>query len=154
MGQPTFAEQTAVPVGRSQEELERLLIRYGATRFARGWDDRRAVISFWLDGRAVRMELRFPNPTDPQFTQTPTGRERTERQAQEAYEQAVRARWRALVAVVKAKLVAVAEGISTIEREFLPDLVLPDGQTFGQWVGPQSEAEYATASLPGLLPGP
>jgi hypothetical protein len=42
-----------------------------------------------------------------------------------------------LVAVVKAKLVAVEDNISTLEREFVADLVLPNGQTMHEWARPQ-----------------
>ncbi|MFI4881401.1 MAG: hypothetical protein ACIAQU_02325 [Phycisphaerales bacterium JB064] len=54
---------------------------------------------------------------------------RTPEQARTAWEQACRSKWRALYLVMKAKLVAVDEGISTIEREFLPDVVTEDGTT-------------------------
>ncbi len=40
-------------------------------------------------------------------------------------------RWRALVLVVKAKLEAVASGISTLESEFLANIVMGNGQTIG-----------------------
>jgi hypothetical protein len=75
-------------------------------------------------------------------------------EAERLWHQAIRARWRALFVVVKAKLVAVDSGITTIEREFLADLVLPDGETVGEWLKPQIEEIYATRTLPKLLPGP
>ncbi len=74
----------------------------------------------------------------------------TERQAQEAYEAEVRRRWRALAAVIKAKLVAVEDNISTMEQEFLAYVVLPNGQTLGEWAGPQLND---ARPLP-LLPAP
>ena len=55
--------------------------------------------------------------------------------------------------VIKAKLVAVEAGISTIEREFLADVVLPDGHTVGQWVAPQLDKIYERGEMPALLPG-
>lgn len=44
--------------------------------------------------------------------------------------------------IIKAKLEAVESGISTIEREFLYEIVLPDGSTVGDWVIPQVECAY------------
>jgi hypothetical protein len=72
---------------------------------------------------------------------------------EKVYEQACRQRWRALLLIVKAKLEAVTAGISTVEREFLPDVVLPNGATVGEWVGPQIATVYARHEMPALLPG-
>ena len=53
--------------------------------------------------------------------------------------------------VVKANLEAVEAGISTVEREFMPDVMLPDGRTVWQWVEPQVEQMYLTGKMPALL---
>ena len=84
---------------------------------------------------------------------TPTrGTIRSPAQQEEAYEQAVRQRWRALALVVKAKLEAVEAGISIFEREFFSDIVLPDGRTVGEYVLPQVEESYRSGLMPPLLP--
>jgi hypothetical protein len=74
----------------------------------------------------------------PVLRLTPTRRRRTKRQAAEAYEAECRRRRQALAAVIKAKLVAVEDGISTNthEAEFLAYVVLSDGRTIGEWAGP------------------
>ena len=59
---------------------------------------------------------------------------------------------RALYLIVKAKMEAVEAGISTVEREFLYDIVLPDGRTAGEWLAPQIEAAYNSGDMPALLP--
>ena len=64
-----------------------------------------------------------------------------------------RKRWRALLLIIRAKLEAVESGITTLESEFLANIVLPDGGTVGQWLAPQIDAAYATVRLP-LMPGP
>jgi hypothetical protein len=58
--------------------------------------------------------------------------------------------------VIKAKLEAVAAGITTIEDEFLAHTVLPDGSTFGEWAKPQLEEAYRLGSMPThlLIEGP
>lgn len=133
-----YAADTSVPADRSKAEIERHLTRFGATRFAYGWAGEQATVGFTLNDHTVRMALPLPDRHDTTFTVTPSGRwARTEKQAQEAYEQEIRRRWRALAAVIKAKLIAIEEGISTVEREFLADLVLPTGDTVGEWTIPQ-----------------
>src|SRR5690606_38687520 len=86
-----------------------------------------------------RLDLPMPDPDSPEFTRTPTGRPRTTTAAVQAYEDEVRRRWRSLLLVVKAKLTAVADGISTLEREFLADMVTADGRTVEQVVRPHLE---------------
>lgn len=64
----------------------------------------------------------------------------------------IQGRERALYLIVKAKLEAVEAGISTVEREFFYDIVLPDGRTAGEWMAPQIEAAYQTGQMPAMLP--
>lgn len=42
------------------------------------------------------------------------------------WEQACRARWRALALTIKAKLVAIDEGVETVEEAFLAHMVVAD----------------------------
>lgn len=148
-----YAEQTQVSSDRSRAEIERILRRYNATAFAYGWAERSATIGFTVAGRSVRIELPLPDPDERDFRQTPTGRRRSDAAREDAYEQAVRQRWRALVLIIKAKLEAVAAGISTVEREFLADVLLPDGSTVGAWIEPQLAIAYVRDQMPALLPG-
>lgn len=108
---------------------------------------------FEMTGRRIIFRLPMPDPQAEEFTLTPTGRERSASAAEEAYEQAVRQRWRALALVIKAKLEAVEAQISTVEQEFLPFIQLPTGGTVGEWVTPQLSAVYGRGELPALLPG-
>ena len=59
---------------------------------------------------------------------------------------------RALLLVIKAKLEAVHQGISTLEREFLADTIMPDGQTVAEWAEPQLAKAYESGQMPKLLP--
>jgi hypothetical protein len=149
-----YASETTVPPDRSRAEIERTLERYGATGFMYGWDGDRAVIAFRMKDRMLRMVLPLPDRQAEEFKLTPTKRRRTESSRREAYELAVRQRWRALALVIKAKLEAVESGIATFEEEFLGYIVLPDGQTVGDWMVPQVQQAYLTATMPPLLPGP
>src|SRR5215831_5864853 len=108
-----YAATTEVPSDRSRAEIERTLQRYGADQFMYGWETRQAVIAFRAHGKQVRFELPLPDRRAREFTHTP-GRQvlRSDGAQQEAYEQAVRQRWRALALVIKAKLEAVEAGIT------------------------------------------
>jgi hypothetical protein len=142
-----YAEATNVSSETSRAEIERTLTRYGADAFHYGWSAGRAVIGFVADGRQIRFELPLPDRNSSEFTETPTGRARTESAAAKEYEQVVRQRWRALSLMVKAKLEAVAAGIVTFEDEFLPHTVLPDGRTVAQQIGPAVAEAYATGAV-------
>jgi hypothetical protein len=146
-----YAEGTEVSEEQSQQQLEKLLRRYGATEYARGWRESHALVGFVIGGRQIRILL--PLPEERQFWFDPSGRRRQGKKLTEAWEQEIRRRWRALLLVVKAKLEAVASEISTIEEAFLPWVVLPNGQTMGEWAAPQIARAYEQGHLPELLPG-
>lgn len=140
MSTPTkrpYATATEVSPERSRTEIERSLRRFGATGFAYVWSEGTATIAFHVGGLTVRISVPLPRPDSSEIQLTPTGRRRTARQADQAYEAESRRRWRSLAAVIKAKLVAVEDNISTIENEFMAHIVLPNGQTIGEWAGPQ-----------------
>lgn len=153
MGSPRYAENTQVSSDRSRAEIERTLRRYGATAFAYGWDAQAATLMFEITNRRVLFRLPMPDVTDKRFTRTPTGKDRSPSAAEAAFEQAVRQRWRALALVIKAKLEAVAAGITTVEQEFLAHIVMPDGRTVGQHTAPAIESAYQSGQMPQLLPG-
>jgi hypothetical protein len=73
--------------------------------------------------------------------------------AEEARNQAIRQRWRALVLAVKAKLEAVEVGISTIEKEFLAFVVMPDGRQLLDHLLPELQAIAASGKMPKLMLG-
>lgn len=150
----TFAKETTVPAERSRAEIEMVLRRYGADQFYSGWTADGAVLGFRAQGRNIKFELSMPQPTEARFaTVMKRGRtvKRTPDQSKQVCEQQIRQRWRAMLLVIKAKLEAVEAGISTFEREFLANVMLPDGQTVGAALLPQLEAAYADGSMPKLL---
>lgn len=148
---PKYATQTTVSSEMSRLEIEKLLIKYGATNFVYATANGKALIGFSMNGKNVKFVLAMPMMED--FRLTPTGRIRTDNSKMEAYEQACRQRWRALKLVIQAKLEAVECGISVFEDEFLANIVLPDGRTVSEHVTPQIESAYQTGSVPALLPG-
>jgi hypothetical protein len=147
----SYAKDTSVSVSKSQATIRKLLLDRDADQiaFAEDAGESKAVVAFRMRGRAVRIELRLPSRDEERFTHTPaTLKERSREAATKAWEQACRSQWRALFLVIKAKLVAVEAGITTFEREFLADMVLPNGETAGQFLLPQVEL----GTMPPMLP--
>lgn len=149
----SYAEKTTVSVAKSKADIEEMVQRAGADQFVSGYKDNVAVMGFSLGGRQIRFALPLPEKEAKEFWYTPERRnKRTAEQAHAAWEQACRSRWRALYLIIKAKLEAVESGISTIEREFFYDVVLPDGSTVGEFMAPQLTQAYETCVMPAMLP--
>lgn len=147
---PTYAKDTNVSSELSRVEIEKTLIRYGADNFAYASASGKAMVGFTMCGRQVRFIL--PLPQKEEFRLTKTGHNRTEKSQQDAWEQACRQRWRALLLVIKAKLEAVECGISVFDQEFLANIVLPDGRTAGDFMVPQINTAYKKGTMPAMLP--
>lgn len=144
-----YAADTSVSVEKSRAEIETVLRRYKADQFGYVSSARAATVMFTMGGRHIKFILPLPDPAAREFTHTPAeGRARTVENAERAWEQACRQRWRALALVIKAKLEAVAAGITTVEDEFLAHTVLPDGRTMGEWAKPQIEEAYQIGRMP------
>ncbi len=129
-----YAQDTSVSVGKSQAEINATVTRYGADAFSFAQETtpegERAAVSFRYNGRLVRFLVEMPERSE--FALTETGRERSPSSMATAWEKACRQRWRALALAVKAKLEVVESGIASFDEEFMPYLVLPDGQTVAQ----------------------
>ena len=146
-----FASTTTVPPDRSKAEIENTLRRYGADQFLYGWQETHALIAFRIRGYQVRMTLPLPDPAE--FEHTPAkGQKRSDQAAARAYDQAERQAWRALTLVIKAKLEAAEAGITTIEEQFLSDMVLPDNTTISQNILPGLKDTIDSGKLPPMLP--
>jgi hypothetical protein len=105
----------------------------------------------------VRFILPFPDRKDRPLTHKKSRGQwvvMTENQREKAYDQALRSRWRALLLVIKAKLEAVDVGISTIEQEFLANVVLPNDQLLGRWLLDNAIPLIRGGQMPRLLEGP
>lgn len=148
-----YAAQTEVTSDRSRNEIERTLQRYGADQFFYGWQDGGATLGFRMQSRRVQFILPLPDRNADEYRFTPSrSYERSQKDWDAAYEQAIRQKWRALALVVKAKLEAVESGITSFEEEFLAHIVLPNGQRVGAFMVPQIATAYETGAMPPLLP--
>jgi hypothetical protein len=156
----SYAATTTVPIERSRAEIERLLLAKGASKFMSAFDQAqgKAIIGWTMEGRMVRLLIPLPDPAAREFTERfyrgrPTYTKLSLEAARVKWEQACRTRWRAILLILKAKFEAVEAGISSVEREFLADTLLANGQTVGHWLAPQLESMYANGRMPALLPG-
>lgn len=151
-----YAADTTVSVEKTQAEIGTLLAAHGATARAVGVDDeaRRASVMFVLADRRIRVEVPLqPIDAEPE----PRGwwrwsQEQRRRWLVSRREQYARSTWRGLLLLLRAKLEAVEGGYSSVEREFLADVLLPGGQTVGQMVSPAVNTAYLTGGTPRLLP--
>jgi hypothetical protein len=149
-----FASQTSVPVERSRAEIEKTLLRYGASEFQSGWRQESAMIGFQLGKLFIRFVLPLPSRSEKRFTHKTDRynhvKKRSEDAAAREYDQEVRQRWRALLLTIKAKLEAVECGISSIESEFLAFIVMPNQVTVGDWFIDQALPCIAAGEMPRL----
>lgn len=129
-----FAEGTRVAVKSSRDEIEKLVTRFGASRFmvAIDTDSGTAAIQFFAKERMIRLVLSL----------TEKGKKVSE--AEE------RRRWRSLALLLKAKLVAVEDGLVEFEEEFLPHVVLHNGETVYQRTRSDLALEYSGTGGPKL----
>jgi hypothetical protein len=150
-----YAKQTTVPADRTRMEIERLLTKFGADGFGYVTDLNRAMLTFRIRNRMVRLTIPLPKLSD--YARTPKdhygySRARGRVAQQTAMDQALRTRWRSVKMIIYAKLEAVQDGVSTIEREFMADLVIPGGRTLSEALTPQFERIMASGWTPQLMP--
>lgn len=151
-----YASGSSVSIGRSKEQIESELRRMGASRRAFFDDDEhgRAVVVFEMADVRYRVMLPLANPKGDRFWRTPArGYLRTKEQALAAWEQEVRERWRALAEYVKSLRIAQEAGIIQVREALLAHVVLPDGQTVGEYVLSQLPEALSAGRMPPLLPG-
>ena len=119
-----YATQTHVPVERTRVQIEQVVHKYGANKFAIATDNQSGIvmIEFAMRNRRLRFELHVP-PVE--------------------HAQKVRTAWRALLLAIKGKLESVASGIETFDEAFLAHVIMPDGRRFGEIVIPQLEGPGA-----------
>lgn len=153
-----YAAKTGVGVEKTQIEIRSILSKHKATSFALFEEAGTASIMFRMNERVVRFTLALPDRSDAAFTEYKRGYAtyaRTETAALDLWEQACRSKWRALLLVIKAKLEAVAAGITTVEDEFLAATILSDGKSVGETVRPMIDDNYRLGGAPQLrLQGP
>jgi precorrin-6x reductase len=139
-----YAEGTDVAADKSRAELERLLDKHGASEVGVHRDADKTTLIYRMKGIMVRHVVVYPEAK--LFARKPD--------VKKAQEAEWRRRWRAQVLITKAKLELIASGESSVEREFLADTLLPNGETVAEAMLPRIAEAYATGAMPRLLLGP
>jgi hypothetical protein len=144
-----YAETTTVSVEKSQAEIQKTLRRYGADAF--GVMEKKGTAYIMFEYKKFMIQMSVPLPEKNEFIKTEAGRHRKSTQADQAYEQAIKQRWRALVLSVKGKLEAVDRNISTLEKEFMAFIIMPDGKSLGDHLLPQLVQVAESGKMPKIL---
>ena len=156
----SYAEGTSVSPEKTRLELDKLLQKHGADLRSLGVDDALgAFCVFRIDGRSVRLRVPIPTVEEcrPAKGREPRGWHQWQPHIGQRHwmekrrDQIERERWRALLLLVKAKLEFVALGLSTVEREFLADVFLPNGHTVHEELAASIEQAYLDGKMPKLL---
>lgn len=149
----SYARGTTVPVEKTESEIKALLKSAGATKTMSYEDDEFHVVAFEIQFIAYQIRLPKPDPADQRFSYIACGRGRTAANAaqrEQKIKQEIARRMRALGALIKARVVAVDEGITTIERAFVGDIVV-GGQTMADYVLPQVHKAIEAGQPVGVL---
>lgn len=153
-----YARDTEVSSDQSAAYIKRTIRRYGGDNIVIGESEaeRCAYVQFVFRKLMVRMSITLPDPTDPAFQTTPTGRHRrNESAATIAWERACRQQWRVLNLLVQANMEAVENQVMPAEQVFLPWLLTKAGVTVGVMLEPHVQQLMNLKAVPQmLLPAP
>jgi hypothetical protein len=148
-------ENTSVSVERSQAEIRKLLAKHDSHRFGFGeerdeLDKRWASVTFVHGAFQVRM--RVPLKLVDELTVQAKARSARTRTADEIrdhmYEQEERRIWRVIAWNLKARMVAVEEGVETFEEAFLAHLLDPStNRTFYEQLAEEGRVELPAPLL-------
>ncbi len=134
-----YAKNTTVPVARSKQKIEELLVSYGIEESFSGRSPRGDGIGWKYKGKVYKMNVPIP-PRDG----------KTEKQ----YEQELRQRWRILFMSMKMKFEEIDAGVISFEDQFLAQMCLPDGSTVADFMKlPENITRLEKTKMPKLLSG-
>lgn len=141
-----YAKTTKVSIENSQIAIQKLLRKYGATRYAIDWDKNN--ILFELHGRPVRIHVKDPDINDKEIQFTPSGIQRSPANIQTAFKQAQKQMWRVMLLFLKATLEAIDSGVIELDQAMFPYFLLPNGRTISEQLLPQLANNVSILSLP------
>ena len=127
-----YAKYTKVSVEKTQWTIIELLKKHGAKGFMMDFENNR--LGFQVGNRNVIINMKNPNKDYYD----------TENQ----YEQAIKAKWRSFLLIIKAKFVGIESGVTTFDDEFMPHFILKNGRTLGEFILPQLDQPDMFPKLP------
>jgi hypothetical protein len=158
-GQGEYGTGTKRTVAETRQQIEDLLARYGCDRFGFVSDaaTNKTTVQFRCQARTIRFVLELPDMQ--RLAELPARRGKpTPELVKKRHDKALRGRWRALYAAIKAKLVLVQYRIESFEEAFIGETVDEEsGLTVNELIQqrrvlPQIAATPAAGSAAEFLP--
>lgn len=153
-----FADQTTAPTYQTINEIREWLERFGARDFLDYLDTSRGFHVFgWQDPRGAFLAY-MPLPDPKKFPTdkpplAPKGRGSVHKSR---YDQERARLLRVVFHLIKMKLIAVQEGVTTVDKEFFSDMVVWNEQgrqqTVYEWYAPQIEHLKKEGLQPQVFP--
>jgi hypothetical protein len=148
--EPKPYQTSSTSVAKSQEEIRRLLSRYGAdgVQFSEDWKAMILQIRFLYRVGNIQHSLLYAVPIPKAQPVSEKGRPRTAKQVEVLQEQLERGVWRAVFWNIKSGMEAVAFGIKNFESAFLSHFEIPNSnKTIGDVIIPRLAAGKLTLQL-------
>jgi hypothetical protein len=152
-----YAKGTKTSIDTTERQIKTMLIKAGAEGTAFMEERARAIVAFHLNGRSI--QFRLPLPVRDDFAMRKANQygamvQNSADTRDNLWVQACRERWRQLHLCIKAKLESVEQNIETFDEAFLPHIQMPDGETIGDKVLPEMQAQLNGRAPRALLPAP
>jgi hypothetical protein len=149
-----YAEGTGTSPARSLEEIEKIVKRFGASRFGFAIIEEKSAVSFVAGGRIVRFTIPMPSPDDKEVKKRALALSRSNwridpPKLEIAIEEEKRRRWRCMVLAIKSKFTIVESGIETFEQAFLANIVTDDNITIWERLQQQDSGIRLLAPMEG-----
>ncbi|KQM65769.1 hypothetical protein ASE75_05935 [Sphingomonas sp. Leaf17] len=145
-----YAEKTTVAVEKTIADIITLLKRAGAIRIMQFDEPERFTIQFSMRDRMVRFRVAHPE-IDAMPKVNGRNQSYTRAQRIEIAEQVKRARARALMLVIKAKLESVESEVETFEQAFLANVVMHNDETVYERIAAPIAEEYRVGGTKMLM---
>lgn len=133
-------QSTNTQVAKSQEDIRRILVKYGAdgVQFSEDWKEMVLHIRFLYTIGATQYRVIFKVPIPRAETTTATGRKKTQNQRDILQRQYERGIWRAIFWAIKSRMESIEFGIETFQEAFLSHFEIPgSNQQIGEFLIPR-----------------
>lgn len=123
----TYARGGIVPVERTLSEIGRLVKAAGGSDMTVISSDEQIGCEFILEGLRIRLTCDLIDKHQTMLDRL--ARAMSPTQAGQAHQRMIRERWRAVMLVIKAKLISVNLKIESVQEAFMAQVVTADRQT-------------------------
>jgi len=132
-----YAEKTSVPVSRSKEQIEAMLLKVGVEKFAYMLDSVHTLLMFSYGGIPYRIQIDIPS------RDTWEGSEKSR-------DQEIRRLWRVAWLIVKNRVVFIEEGGEPFQAAFMPYMAVEGDSTLYEKMQGALEEGKISKALPAI----